>query len=158
MRVRRPPDPERRDPAGPLDLSGAGPPRLAGLLGAASGSLLGRLGPPSADTRTGEERWLRFEGAGWSLRVRLSGSASGERVSSWTLGLEPGVRTLRAAAEPVGLWPACAPDAAAPEVREPLLRRPLPDPGGGADRSLTASVRGGRVVALTAFDEAPDWR
>lgn len=39
----------------------------------------------------------------------------------------------------------------------PLLRRILPDLARGVDRSLTASVRGGRIVAITAFDEPPDW-
>ncbi len=78
-------------------------------------------------------------------------------MASWTLGLSPGALTLREAAEPVGLWPACAPDAPAAGAGLPLLRRRLPDPEGGADRSLTASIRGGRIVALTAFDEPPDW-
>ncbi|HKK08706.1 MAG TPA: hypothetical protein VKA44_07460 [Gemmatimonadota bacterium] len=72
------------------------------------------------------------------------------------MSLDPGVRTLREAAEPVGLWPDCSPDASAVEAEAPLLRRPLPDPG-GEDASLTATVRAGRIVALTAFDEPPDW-
>jgi len=132
-------------------------PRLDGLLGERSGEALARLGPPAADRVTASERWLRYEGEGWSLRLRLTGSAEGERVASWTLGLAPGVRTLEAATRPAGLWPAAAPDVAAGEVEAPLVRRVLPDPAGGPDRSLTASVRGGRFVALTAFDEPPDW-
>jgi hypothetical protein len=79
------------------------------------------------------------------------------RVASWTLSLPGGASTLREAAEPAGLWPACAPDAEADATGSPLLRRRLPGPEGSTDRSLTATVRGGRIVALTAFDEPPDW-
>lgn len=178
MRVRRPPHPQGGPAARPRHLSsgsgaaghgGSGPddgerraagrslPRLDGLLGEGSGAALARLGPPAADRVTGSERWLRYEGDGWSLRLRLTGSAEGERVASWTLGLDPGVATLGSAARSAGLWPAAAPDVPAGEVEEPMVRRVLPDPAGGPDRSLTASVRGGRFVALTAFDEPPDW-
>lgn len=128
------------------------PPRLDGLVGAGLDEVARRLGRPSADRAAGGGRWLRFEADGWSLRVRLGAD---RRVASWTLSLPGGAISLREVTEPVGLWPACAPDATASD--QPLLRRRLPDPEGGPDRSLTASVRGGRIVALTAFDEPPDW-
>jgi len=127
-------------------------PALAGLLGAGREEVRHRIGRPAAERRIGDHLWQRFEGDGWSLRVRTD---AGGRVASWTLALAEGAATLRQVAEPTGLWPACAPDGI-PE-REPVLRRHLPDPSGGPDRTLTATVRGGRLVALTAFDEPPDW-
>lgn len=78
-------------------------------------------------------------------------------MASWTASLGTPAATLRAAAEPLGLWPACAPDASADTVREPLVRRAVRDPVAGATRSLTASVRAGRVTTLTLFDEPPEW-
>jgi len=128
-----------------------------GLIGAGSDEVTRRLGRPVADRSAGGGRWLRFEGRGWGLRVRLG---TGRRVASWTLNLPGGTSTLREAAEPAGLWPACAPDAeaaGADATGSSLLRRRLPGPEGSTDRSLTATVRGGRIVALTAFDEPPDW-
>jgi hypothetical protein len=127
---------------------------LDGLIGAPPDEVARRLGRPSADRAAGGGRWLRFEGEGWSLRVRLGVDG---RVASWTLSVPGGAVSLREVAEPVGLWPDCAPDATAATAGRPLLRRRLHDPEGGPDRSLTASIRGGRIVALTAFDEPPDW-
>ncbi len=124
------------------------------LIGAGPDEVTRRLGRPVADRSAGGGRWLRFEGRGWGLRVRLGAD---HRVASWTLRLPGGASTLREATEPVGLWPACAPDAAAGSAGRPLLRRRLSGPEGSTDRSLTATVRGGRIVALTAFDEPPDW-
>jgi hypothetical protein len=127
-------------------------PHLDGLLGTPADDVVRRLGGPAVDRAARGERWLRFDGEGWSLRVRIGEDA---RVASWTLTLPQGTATLRAAAEPVGLWPACAPDGSPGDA--PLLRRRLPSPAGRPDHTLTATVREGRVIALTAFDEPPDW-
>jgi hypothetical protein len=136
-----------------------------------------RLGTPAVDRTVGPDRWLRYsfpaptrvprsvassrgpsraddfhEREYLSLRVRCREN----RVASWTLDLSPGARSLRDAAERVGLWPDCAPDEK-PDADVGLLRRPLPGPVGPAAYSLTAAVREGRIVQLTAFDEPPDW-
>lgn len=79
------------------------------------------------------------------------------RVASWSATFAEGHPTLRDAAATLGLWPDCAPDRKAAAAEAPLLRRPLPDPGGDAVHSLTATVRGGRIVQVTVFDEPPDW-
>lgn len=130
------------------------PPLLRGLVGAGAAEATRRLGEPATDRRTADARWLRWQGEGWSLRARLG---AGGRVASWTLALADGAESLREATETVGLWPACAPDAPARSAEAPLLRRRLADASGGPDLSLTASVRGGRIVALTVFDESPEW-
>lgn len=144
-----------------------------------------RLGPPRIERRTGPDRWLLYERDGIRLRIRCGPggkAAAGQdataraamarppavaaedpdatespdaRVASWTASFPAGEASLRAAAERLGMWPDCAPDAA-PAQRRGLLRRPLPGGRGGL-HSLTATVRGGRVVQLTAFDERPEW-
>lgn len=53
------------------------------------------------------------------------------------------------------MWPACAPDEK-PGMGK-LLKRVLPDPLSGEEHSLTATVRDGAIVQLTAFDETPEW-
>jgi hypothetical protein len=70
--------------------------------------------------------------------------------------LRLGCSTLREAAEPLGLWPACAPDERVP-VGSGLLCRPLADAATGATHSLTATVRDGRIVQIAVFDEPPEW-
>lgn len=152
---------------------------LRGLLGTSAARLPTLLGEPAASRRAGRERWYVFEASGVRLRVRCAprglepagegasrpgGRASGEgagpdapRVVSWTATFREGHRSLRSAASAVGLWPDCAPDARASAAGDPLIRRPLPDPGGGRPASLTAAVRNGRVVSITAFDEPPEW-
>lgn len=139
-------------------------PSLAGLLGSPPEAVSERLGPPDVERRAGGDRWLVYRRSDLTLRIRFRGTkpgqgggvVEGERVASWTVSLARGRPTLREAAGPFGLWPACAPDARAGEA-EPLLRRPLPAPHGDAVHSLTATVRGGLIVGLAGFDEPPDW-
>lgn len=152
------------------------PPSLAGLVGDRAAGLRERLGEPDADRPARPGRWLVWEGEGWSLRVRTGGGAAAgdpgegtrdgavdgseardDLVTSWSLAWTEGRPTLRAAVEPLGLWPAAAPDAAAGELDAPLARRGLEEPGGGEERSLTVTVRGGAFVRVAVFDEAPEW-
>lgn len=82
------------------------------------------------------------------------------RVASWTVTWDEPRPTLRAAVEPLGLWPSCAPDldAAGPECRDrTLVRRALPDPSGPGDHSLTAGLVEGGFDRVAVFDEAPEW-
>lgn len=140
-----------------MEGSDRGPLSLSRLLGLPVAETLERLGRPRSDRRVGGDRWLVLERDGMTLRVRARPAGGGEeRVASWTVTFPKGPRSLREAAEAVGLWPACAPDADA-RTAGPLLRRPLPHPETGALHSLTARVRAGRIVQMTAFDEPPDW-
>lgn len=152
------------------------PPSLAGLVGAPAAGLRERLGEPAAERPARPGRWLVWEGEGWHLRVRTGGGvaadgdpdmgagggatdegeATEDRVTSWSLAWTEGRPTLRAAVEPLGLWPAAAPEVAAGELDAPLARRGLAGTGGG-ERSLTATVRGGAFVRVAVFDEAPEW-
>ncbi|MFQ5745617.1 MAG: hypothetical protein ACE5HF_00185 [Gemmatimonadota bacterium] len=132
---------------------------LLSLIGDASDGLSEALGPPVADRRVGLNRWLVYRGPGLTMRVRCRSGPDGSGiVAACTATFEPGAESLRAAASLLGLWPACAPDEPLDDAgREPrMLRRAIARPGGGL-LSLTASVRGERIVALTLFDEAPDW-
>lgn len=131
---------------------------LSTLLGTARSDLDARLGPPEVDRRVGDDVWLRFSAGGVSLRVRCEPAPAGgaPAVASWTATFAPGRSSLRSAAETLGLWPAAAPDRDAAEAG-PLIRRPLPDPSVDRVHSLTATVRAGRIVQVTAFDEPPDW-
>lgn len=145
---------------------------LANAVGRPPGQLREEIGPPDRERRVGDDLWLVFERAGGTLRVRCRGPADpgaggdgenrpddgpgGAVVTSWTLSLSAGATSLREATEPLGLWPACAPDAEAGDVTAPLVRRALEGPD-GARRTLTATVRGGRITGITVFDEAPDW-
>lgn len=148
---------------------------LSGLLGLPVREVRARLGAPDADEGVAGERWLVYRPGPATLRVRCArpeapGAGGGDagnpaaadgddelRVSSWVLTLEEGRATLREAAEPWGLWPACRPDAAAAELDAPMARRALPGPEGEETRSFTAGVREGRFVRLALFDEPPDW-
>lgn len=132
---------------------------LAGLLRAPAESLLRRLPvDPSTDRTRAGDRWLVFEADGLSLRVRCEEdeAGGGSRVASWTATFESPPSSLRAAAGRLGLWPEVAPDAA-PGTGESMIRRPLGADGDGPVHSLTAAVRDGRIVQVTAFDEPPDW-
>lgn len=111
---------------------------------------------PATDRRRRGERWLVFELDDLSLRVRSEESEEGERVASWTATFREPPASLREAAELVGMWPELAPDAVA-ESGAPMIRRPLPAAGGETVHSVTAAVRDGNIVQMTAFDEPPDW-
>lgn len=127
------------------------------MLRAPTGELLeGLPASPATDRRSRGERWLVFELEGVSLRVRCEEAGDGERVASWTATFREPPATLRSAAERVGLWPELAPDEAA-AGSAPMLRRPLPGGDGETVHSVTAAVRDGGIIQLTAFDEPPDW-
>lgn len=138
---------------------------LHGLLGRSSLYVTDRFGTPATDRRVGADRWLVYERPDLRLRVRCSSAESGdtgeprapssERVASWTVSFHTGLDTLREAAEALGLWPVCSPDERPGSDR--LLRRVLPDPVTGEEHSLTATVRDGSIVQLSAFDEPPEW-
>ncbi len=106
---------------------------------------------------TGVEEWLVFRASGCTLRLRCVAS-DGEvlRVVSWSVSYKEGPATLREAAEPLGLWPACAPDEVAARSELPLIRRAVRLPG-APPRSCTAAILGGRIRRLALFDEEPDW-
>jgi hypothetical protein len=134
-----------------------------GVVGSRVEVVRSRLGVPAAERRVGKERWLVYESPDVTLRIRCEGASEAERdrdvehVASWMAALRLGYDTLREATEPFGLWPACAPDEAAP-AGSSLLCRSLEDPATGAVHTLTATVREGRVVQITVFDEPPEWR
>ena len=138
---------------------------MHGLLGRTALDVADRFGKPATDRRVGMDRWLIYERPGLRLRVRCSSERSGddgqprarssERVASWTVSFHAGRDTFRDAAEALGLWPVCAPDER--PGSDGLLRRVLPDPVSGEEHSLTATVRNGSIVQISAFDEAPDW-
>jgi hypothetical protein len=119
--------------------------------------VLAELGEPAARQVTGVEEWLVFRASGCTLRLRCVAS-DGEvpRVASWSVSYQEGPATLREAAEPLGLWPACAPDEVAVRSELPLIRRAIRAPG-APPRSCTAAIRGGRIRRLALFDEEPDW-
>lgn len=136
------------------------PPRWRGLgqaVGAPQDTLLAELGEPEARQVTGGEEWLVFRASGCTLRLRCVAS-NGEllRVASWSVSYEEGPATLREAAEPLGLWPACAPDEVAARSELALIRRVVTAPD-ATPRSCTAAIRGGRIRRLALFDEEPDW-
>jgi len=138
-------------------VSGAGELSLRGLLREPAERLLGAVPvEPATDRRRRGERWLVFDLPGLSLRVRCEEVEGGERVASWTATFREPPATLREAAERVGLWPELEPDARAADSG-PMLRRPLPAADGGTVHSVTAAVREGGIVQMTAFDEPPDW-
>lgn len=131
-----------------------------GLVGLDEVALIERFGP-AASRRTGSrESWLVFEGPALALRARLARPAARHevpRLASWTATFTDGFETLSGATGAVGLWPDAAPDASAAELEVPLVRRALAAPGGLAIHSLTATVRGGQFIAVSVFDEAPEW-
>lgn len=129
------------------------------LVGSSESELQARFGPPEIRRAAEEEVWLIFATGAGRLRVRCRSAAS-ERpgTASWTLTLRDAAGTLAAAAARIGLWPAAAPDVAAKDVTEPLVRRALAASDGvSGPNSLTATVRGGRFTHLSVFDEPPDW-
>ncbi len=125
--------------------------------------MIARLGPPHVDRRVGGDRWLVYRAPSWSLRVRLRADApeTAGRARSWTLSFETGYPSLRQALDALGLEVAEPGGGglpgrdAEPPRREGLIRRVLAD--GETAHSLTATVRGGRIRGVTAFDEPPDW-
>ncbi len=131
----------------------------AGLIGLHEAELTSRLGPPVTRRIVGTDAWLIFDSRELQLRIRCTPNGDDRtlRVASWTASFEVGFETLSAAARSVGLWPVAAPDVPADTVTAPLVRRPLPCPATGAVYSLTATVRGGRFIRLSVFDEEPDW-
>lgn len=152
---------------------------LGGLLGGGREEVERRLGPPDAARDVGRETWLVYRRPGLALRIRLSGSADrdagrgrpegrapggrdgsgdeGTRVRSWIATLDRGRPRLRDAVEPLGLWPACAPDVRAGEVEGPMARRVLRPGGEDVAHSLTVTVGAGGFVRVAAFDEPPEW-
>lgn len=132
---------------------------LSGLLGLPEAALGERLGEPAARREVGAECWLVFERPGLRLRVRCAagGPGSDRTVRSWSVTFDRARSTLREAAEPLGLWPACAPDRRAEELEAPLARRGLGGGEAGPERSLTAVTGAGGFRKLAAFDEAPEW-
>lgn len=142
--------------------TGGGGVELRGMLREPASRLLEALpAEPATDRRRRGERWLVFELDDLSVRVRCEESQGGEsgkggRVASWTATFRRPPASLRAAAELVGMWPELAPDADA-AGSSPMIRRPLPAGDGETVHSVTAAVRDGGIVQMTAFDEPPDW-
>lgn len=131
-----------------------------GLIDLDEAALVEQFGSPTSRRDGAREAWLVFEVPALVLRARLARPAEGTavpHVASWTASFADGFETLREAAGALGLWPDAAPDASARDLDVPLARRALAAPGGEAVHSLTATVRGGRFVAVSVFDEAPEW-
>ncbi len=131
-------------------------PACAGLIRLSEAELRRRLGEPQNHRRAGDEVWLVFVSPELTLRVRCQGEGPC-RVRSWTATFSEGRATLASAAGSLGLWPAAAPDQAAAETSEPLMRRPLVCGDDGATYTLTATVRQGTITQISVFDEPPDW-
>lgn len=149
------------------------PPRLADLIGLPDPVLVARLGEPEAARTVAGAVWRTWSGPGWELRVRSAPPAARagapteargspdvaeRRVVSWSLLWSRGRETLRAAVEPLGLWPAAGPDTRPEELDLPLARRGIRRREGGPEISLTVGVSEGAFVRVACFDEAPDWR
>ncbi len=97
-----------------------------------------------------------YDGAGWSLRLRLAPAAGpSSRVRSWTARFDHGHASPDDALRATGLEEVVGP-VSRPHGSGPLCAA-LADPATGATHSLTLTLRGGEVVAMTGFDEAPDW-
>lgn len=138
-------------------MTGRGSVELRGIMRAPVARLLEAVpAEPATDRSRRGERWLVFDLPGLSLRVRCERADGETRVASWTASFREPPSSLRGAAERVGMWPELAPDADAADAG-PMLRRPLPPADGSTVHSVTALVRGGGIVQLTAFDEPPDW-
>lgn len=132
---------------------------LSDLVGAAEEALEGRLGPAGARREVGDECWLVFRRPGVDLRVRCAptGAGGGRTVRSWSATYAEPRATLREAAEPLGLWPACGPDRRAEDLDAPMARRGLGGDGGGPERSFTAVAGAGGFRRVAVFDEPPEW-
>ncbi|MXX77476.1 MAG: hypothetical protein F4Z33_00435 [Gemmatimonadales bacterium] len=127
-------------------------PCVRDLLGQPVAAAFERYGRATADRRSGDDRWLRFEAPNWTLRLRArSDRVDGPAlVRSWTAAFAEGFATVLEALRALGLPP---PE---PSVGMKDIRLPLRD-GAGRVHSLTLSVRHGRIRAVTGFDEPPDW-
>lgn len=134
---------------------GGAAPDVRGLLGAPAEAAFKRYGRAGADRRAGLDRWLRFEGPGWSLRLRARAGDDGgpARVRSWTAAFARGFDTMAEAQRALGLPTPERPPATA-AVGD--LRQPLRDEAGRV-HSLTAILGDGRIRAVSGFDEPPDW-
>ena len=130
---------------------------LGRALGLDAEVVVAALGEPASRRTDDSDLWLAFEAPGRRLLLRCEASGEGWEVVAWTLSFDAGPPTLREAAEPHGLWPACRPDVAAAGAREPLIRRAVPGARTGDLHSLTASVRGDRFERLALFNERPEW-
>ncbi len=132
---------------------------LSGLVGLTEAALVDRLGDPEARQDVGGERWLVFDLPGLTLRVRCAadGPDGARTVRSWSAALDRAGATLRQAVEPLGLWPACAPDERADDLDAPLARRGLPAGEDGPERSLTAVLGADGFRRVAVFDEPPEW-
>ncbi|WP_419163183.1 hypothetical protein [Candidatus Palauibacter sp.] len=124
------------------------------LIGEPADTASERFGRAIADRRVGEDRWLRFEGSDWSVRLRARSERPGApaRIRSWTVAFLHGFDTVEGAMRAAGLPP---PASRAGAGAGPL-RLPLSD-GAGRLHSLTASLRDGRIRSISGFDERPDW-
>ena len=127
---------------------------LNGLLEETAEAASERLGIAGVDRVLGEDRWMVFEGRGWSLRLRARPKRIGgpARVRSWTVTFDPGFPSLEAACGALALPPP------PPTAGRGPTRLRLPDACSGRTHSLTAVERGGLIRSVTAFDEPPDWR
>lgn len=132
---------------------------LSDVIGLAEDALVDRLGPPEARRDVGGERWLVFGRPGLKVRVRCAGAGTDDArtVRSWSAAYDEPRPTLREAVEPLGLWPACAPDRRADDLDAPLARRGLPSGPEGPERSLTAVLGAGGFRRVAVFDEPPEW-
>jgi len=129
----------------------------ASLIGLTEAELQSMLGTPLSRREMDADVWLVFAGNDLTLRVRCDRSGDAARCASWTAVFPGGFRMLSEAATVVGLWPQVHPDEDAAGVTAPLIRRRLDRPEPGAPQSFTATVRDGRIVGVSAFDEPPDW-
>lgn len=131
-------------------------PDCPALIGLTEADLTRRFGEPTARRARGRELWLVYETRSLRLRIRCS-DGDAHRVASWTASFPTGHSTLRAAARVLSLWPAAGPDEVAGASGAPLIRRALACPACAEAHSLTATVRSGRIMQLSVFDEPPEW-
>ena len=135
------------------DTNGRGTaPCVRDLLGQSVDAAFERYGRAAADRRSGADRWLRFEAPNWTLRLRARPDRVGgpALVRSWTAAFAEGFHTAPEVLRALGL-PLPDPPAGTEDFRLPLRD------GAGRVHSLTLSVRHGRILAATGFDEPPDW-
>ena len=118
-------------------------------------SLMPALGEPVVRRRVGGDLWLVFVAPGRRLRVRCNVSGGTAEVAAWTVSYDEGLPTLREAAEPLGLWPAVAPDVAAERFEGRAILRAVTGPD--AVHSLIAGIEHGRIRKITLFNEPPEW-